>query len=42
MAECGAVKAGSITAVPEAETYAMMLANLGLVGMVVRRRKQVC
>lgn len=29
-----------ITAVPEASTYAMMLAGLGLVGTVTRRRKQ--
>jgi hypothetical protein len=28
-----------VTAVPEAETYAMMLAGLGLMGAVVRRRK---
>jgi len=26
------------TPVPEAETYAMMLAGLGLIGFVVRRR----
>jgi hypothetical protein len=29
----------SITAVPEPETYAMLLAGLGMVGFVVRRRK---
>ncbi len=29
-----------ITAVPEAETYAMMLAGLGLVGFMARRRRQ--
>jgi hypothetical protein len=29
-----------VTAVPEAETYAMLLAGLGLVGFIVRRRKQ--
>lgn len=29
-----------ITAVPEADTYAMLLAGLGLVGVVARRRKQ--
>ena len=29
----------SITAVPEPETYAMLLAGLGLVGVVVRRRR---
>ncbi|HBU29003.1 MAG TPA: pyruvate-binding protein, partial [Thiobacillus sp.] len=28
-------------AVPEAETYAMMLAGLGLVGFMVRRRKSI-
>ena len=28
------------TAVPEAETYAMMLAGLGMVGFIARRRKQ--
>lgn len=31
---------GSIAAVPEADTYAMMLAGLGLVGAIVRRRNQ--
>ncbi|MBU1397082.1 MAG: PEP-CTERM sorting domain-containing protein [Gammaproteobacteria bacterium] len=30
-----------ITAVPEAETYAMMLAGLGLVGFMVARRRKV-
>lgn len=29
----------SVTAVPEPETYAMMLAGLGLIGTIVRRRK---
>jgi hypothetical protein len=29
----------SITAVPEPETYAMMLAGLGLMGFVARRTK---
>jgi hypothetical protein len=29
----------SVTAVPEVETYAMMLAGLGLMGTIVRRRK---
>ena len=30
----------SIVAVPEPETYAMLLAGLGLVGAVARRRRQ--
>jgi hypothetical protein len=30
----------AVTAVPEAETYAMMIAGLGLMGLVARRRKQ--
>jgi hypothetical protein len=30
----------NVTAVPEPETYAMMLAGLGLVGLAARRRKQ--
>lgn len=29
----------AVTAVPEAETYAMMMAGLGLIGTIVRRRK---
>ena len=32
---------GTVAAVPEASTYGMMLAGLGLVGFAVRRRKQV-
>lgn len=40
-----AVRDGDITAVaapvPEPETYAMMLAGLGLIGFVARRRRQV-
>lgn len=31
---------GTVSAVPEPETYAMLLAGLGLIGGVVRRRKQ--
>ena len=31
---------GTMTAVPEPETYAMLLAGLGLMGFVARRRKQ--
>ena len=30
----------AVTPVPEAETYAMMIAGLGLMGVVARRRKQ--
>ena len=29
-----------VAAVPEPETYAMMLAGLGLMGFVARRRKE--
>jgi hypothetical protein len=32
---------GTVAAVPEASTYGMMLAGLGLVGFAVRRRKLV-
>jgi hypothetical protein len=32
--------ATSVAAVPEPETYAMMLAGLGLMGFIARRRKQ--
>lgn len=32
---------GTVAAVPEASTYGMMLAGLGLVGFAVRRRKQI-
>lgn len=34
----GAIFAGQIAVVPEPETYAMLLAGLGLMGAVVRRR----
>jgi hypothetical protein len=36
----GSVDNISVSAVPEPETYAMMLAGLGLVGVAARRRKQ--
>jgi hypothetical protein len=31
--------AGLVSAVPEVETYAMMLAGVGLIGVMARRRK---
>ncbi len=34
------VAVGTVSAVPEMETYAMMLAGLGLMGTIARRRKQ--
>jgi hypothetical protein len=34
-----AVRTGQVAAVPEADTYAMMLTGLGLMGFMVRRRK---
>lgn len=33
------IKSAMVTAVPEPETYAMMLAGLGLMGAIARRRK---
>ena len=36
----GSISDFSVTAVPEPETYALMLAGLGLVGGIARRRKQ--
>ncbi|MDP2030962.1 MAG: PEP-CTERM sorting domain-containing protein [Thiobacillus sp.] len=35
-----AVRFGDVAAIPEPETYAMMLAGLGLLGFAVHRRKQ--
>lgn len=35
-----AVRPGQVAAVPEPETYAMLLAGLGLLGFTARRRKQ--
>jgi MYXO-CTERM domain-containing protein len=35
-----AVRPGQVAAVPEADTWAMLLAGLGLVGAMARRRKQ--
>lgn len=37
---CPVCNGGGVPAVPEAETYALMLAGLGLVGFAVRRRGQ--
>ena len=34
------INATAVTAVPEAETYAMLLAGLGMMGFVARRRRQ--
>jgi hypothetical protein len=39
--ESGAAFGVSVTAVPEPGTYAMLLAGLGLIGTMVRRRRQV-
>jgi PEP-CTERM motif len=36
----GSATVSSVSAVPEPETYAMMLAGLGLMGTIARRRKQ--
>ncbi len=38
--EAWGVASASVSAVPEPETYAMMLAGLGLMGTIARRRKQ--
>lgn len=35
-----AFSASSVSAIPEPETYGMMLAGLGLMGMIVARRKK--
>lgn len=35
----GGIYSGVLTAVPEADTYAMMLAGLGLIGFTVMRRR---
>lgn len=37
-----AVRDGDVAAVPEPETYALLLAGLGLTGFVARRRKHSC
>lgn len=37
--EAWGIKSASVTAVPEPETYAMMLAGLGLMGAIARRRQ---
>jgi hypothetical protein len=37
----GGDNGGCVSAIPEPETYAMMLAGLGLMGFVARRRKQI-
>lgn len=34
------IASATVTAVPEPETYAMLLAGLGLMGVIARRRKQ--
>jgi len=41
MGTAGGIYAGALSAqaVPEAETYAMLLAGLGLVGFMVSRRR---
>jgi hypothetical protein len=38
--ESGATFGLSVTAVPEPGTYAMLLAGLGLIGTMVRRRQR--
>ena len=38
--EGGGIASAAVTAVPEPETYAMLLAGLGLMGAIARRRKQ--
>lgn len=39
-ADPGAVYGGNITAVPEPETYALMLAGLGIIGFIGARRRE--
>jgi hypothetical protein len=40
LAEIAAVPLGSVTPVPEADSYSMMLAGLGFVGFIAYRRKK--
>lgn len=39
-ADAGAFYGGNVTAVPEPETYALMLAGLGIIGFISARRRE--
>ena len=39
LSSAGLLTVGAVTAVPEADSYAMLLAGLGVIGLVARRRK---
>ena len=39
-ADAGAFYGGNVTAVPEPETYALMLAGLGIIGFIGARRRE--